>query len=34
MKRICCAMEIEPAYVAVALERLAEMGLNPKKVKS
>lgn len=24
------AMEIEPAFVAVALERLSEMGLEPR----
>jgi DNA modification methylase len=30
--RRCFAMEIEPAFVAVALERLAEMGLKPKLV--
>jgi DNA modification methylase len=29
--RCCFAMEIEPAFVAVALERLAEMGLKPKQ---
>jgi DNA modification methylase len=28
--RICYAMEIEPKYVAVALERLAGMGLDPR----
>ncbi|MEP0766736.1 MAG: ParB N-terminal domain-containing protein [Fimbriimonadia bacterium] len=28
--RVCCAMEIEPKYVAVALERLSGMGLDPK----
>jgi DNA modification methylase len=28
--RRCFAMEIEPAFVAVALERLSEMGLEPK----
>jgi DNA modification methylase len=28
--RRCFAMEIEPAFVAVALERLCEMGLKPK----
>jgi DNA modification methylase len=28
--RRCFAMEIEPAFVAVALERLFEMGLKPK----
>jgi len=30
--RRCFAMEIEPAFVAVALERLSEMGLKPKLV--
>ena len=30
--RRCFAMEIEPAFVAVALERLAEMALKPKLV--
>jgi DNA modification methylase len=30
--RICYGMEIEPKYVAVALERLAGMGLEPKLV--
>jgi DNA modification methylase len=30
--RRCFAMEIEPAFVAVALERLAEMGLKPRLV--
>jgi DNA modification methylase len=28
--RRCFAMEIEPAFVAVALERLSDMGLKPK----
>jgi DNA modification methylase len=28
--RICCGMEIEPSYVAVTLERLAGMGLEPR----
>jgi DNA modification methylase len=28
--RHCFAMEIEPAFVAVALERLSDMGLEPK----
>ena len=28
----CC--EIDPGYVAVALERLADMGLKPKLAKS
>lgn len=32
-KRICYAMEIEPKYVAVALERMADMGLKPKLAK-
>ena len=27
--RICYGMEIEPKYVAVALERMAKMGLKP-----
>jgi DNA modification methylase len=30
--RRCFAMEIEPAFVAVALERLSDMGLKPKLV--
>jgi DNA modification methylase len=30
--RCCFAMEIEPALVAVALERLSEMGSKPKVV--
>jgi len=30
--RICYGMEIEPKYVAVALERLAGMGLEPRRV--
>jgi DNA modification methylase len=30
--RRCFAMEIEPAFVAVALERLSDMGLTPKPV--
>ena len=29
-KRICYALEIEPKYVAVALERMKDMGLKPK----
>jgi DNA modification methylase len=28
--RICYGMEIEPKYVAVALERTSEMGLKPE----
>lgn len=28
--RICYGMEIEPKYVAVALERMAGMGLEPR----
>jgi len=31
--RICYGMEIEPKYVAVALERMAGMGLEPKLVE-
>ncbi len=30
--RICYGMEIEPKYVAVALERMSGMGLEPRKV--
>jgi len=30
--RICYAMEIEPKYVAVALERMSAMGLEPRLV--
>ncbi len=30
--RLCFAMEIEPKYVAVALERLATLGLTPRLV--
>ena len=29
-KRICVAMELEPKYIAVSLERLALMGLDPR----
>lgn len=32
--RTCYGMEIEPAYVAVTLERLADMGLKPEVVKA
>jgi DNA modification methylase len=31
--RVCYGMEIEPKYVAVALERMSEMGLKSKLVK-
>ena len=31
--RICYGMEIEPKYVAVTLERMAGMGLNPKLIR-
>lgn len=34
LNRICYGMEIEPKYVAVTLERMADMGLKPKKVTS
>jgi hypothetical protein len=27
---LCIALEISPAYVAVALERLCGLGLNPR----
>ena len=30
--RLCYGMEISPAYVAVILERMAEMGLEPKLI--
>jgi DNA modification methylase len=29
-KRTCYALEIEPKYVAVTLERLSDMGLKPE----
>ena len=32
-KRTCYALEIEPKYVAVALQRMADMGLSPKLAK-
>jgi DNA modification methylase len=28
--RVCYAMELSPPFVAVALERMAEMGLEPR----
>lgn len=31
--RVVYAMDFEPAYVAVALERMADMGLQPKRAK-
>jgi DNA modification methylase len=33
MARLCYGMEIEPKYVAVALQRLEDMGLAPRLVK-
>lgn len=30
--RICYAMEIDPGYVGVILERLSQMGLSPELV--
>ena len=30
--RICYAMEIDPAYVAVCLERMAQLGYEPERV--
>lgn len=30
LQRVCCGIEIEPKYVAVVLERMAEMGLKPR----
>lgn len=32
--RICYGMDIEPKYVAVALERMSDMGLTPERVSS
>jgi DNA modification methylase len=34
LDRTCYGMEIEPKYVAVALERLSDMGLKPKLIRS
>ena len=31
--RRCFAMEIEPKYVAVTLERLSAMGLKPERIE-
>jgi len=31
--RVCYAMELSPPFVAVALERMAEMGVNPRLAK-
>jgi DNA modification methylase len=28
---VCCGIEIDPKYVAVALERLAGVGLMPRR---
>lgn len=30
--RLCCGMEIAPKYVAVTLQRLRDMGLEPRQV--
>ena len=30
LARLCYGMEIEPKYVAVALQRMADMGLKPR----
>jgi DNA modification methylase len=30
LSRTCYALEIEPKYVAVALQRMADMGLKPE----
>lgn len=30
LSRVCYAMEVFPGYVAVALQRLSDMGLEPK----
>jgi DNA modification methylase len=31
--RICYGIEIEPKYVAVALQRMTDMGLEPRLTK-
>ena len=33
LRRVCYGMEIAPEYVAVTLERLAQMGLEPKLIE-
>jgi DNA modification methylase len=33
LRRVCYGMEIAPGYVAVTLERLAQMGLEPKLIE-
>ncbi len=33
LERVCYGTEIEPGYVAVAIERLTGMGLEPKLVE-
>lgn len=30
LKRVCFGVELDPTYVAIALERMSEMGLHPK----
>lgn len=34
LDRVCYGMEIEPKYVAVCLQRMADMGLKPKRIKA
>ncbi len=34
LNRICYGIEIEPKYVAVALQRMADMGLKPELIES
>lgn len=34
LNRRCYGMEIEPKYVAVTLQRMADMGLEPKRAKN
>ncbi len=33
LNRICYGMEIEPKYIAVTLERMSKMGLNPMPIE-
>ena len=33
-ERVCFSMELSPPFIAVALERMADMGLKPRLAKS
>lgn len=33
LQRVCYALELEPKYCAVTLERLSQMGLKPRLLK-